>query len=54
MMRSHWLTILIISLSSRIPAPSRINANYASQLLLDSLADLGVKVKVDIAKAQRP
>lgn len=30
------------------------NANYASQLLLDSLADLGVKVKVDIARAQRP
>jgi hypothetical protein len=30
------------------------NANYASQLLLDSLADLGTKVKVDIATAKRP
>jgi len=30
------------------------NPAYATQLLLDSLADLGVKVKVDIAKAVRP
>ena len=30
------------------------NPAYATQLLLDSLADLGVKVKVDIAKAMRP
>jgi Cytochrome c7 and related cytochrome c len=30
------------------------NANYATELLLDSLADLGTKVKVDIAKTVRP
>ena len=30
------------------------NANYAAELMLDSLADLGVKVKVDIANAKRP
>ena len=30
------------------------NSAYASELLLDSLADLGTKVKVDIAKATRP
>jgi hypothetical protein len=30
------------------------NANYAAQLMLDSLADLGSKVKVDIATAKRP
>lgn len=30
------------------------NANYAAELMLDSLADLGVKVKVDIARAKRP
>ena len=30
------------------------NGNYAAQLLIDSLADLGAKVKVDIASAKRP
>jgi len=30
------------------------NPDYAAQLMLDSLADLGVKVKVDIASAKRP
>jgi len=30
------------------------NPTYAAELLLDSLADLGVKVKVDIANAKRP
>ena len=30
------------------------NSAYASELLLNSLADLGTKVKVDIAKATRP
>ena len=30
------------------------NPTYATQLLHDALADLGAKVKVDIAKAARP
>jgi hypothetical protein len=30
------------------------NPTYAVELLLDSLADLGAKVKVDVAKAKRP
>jgi len=30
------------------------NPNYATQLLQDSLADLGAKVKVDLSKAKRP
>jgi hypothetical protein len=36
------------------PRRLRAQPNYAAQLMLDSLADLGSKVKVDIATAKRP